>query len=288
MVVEAFITVLSLLAAGSVVRLRPRLAGTTLQTAWLWGVGAVLLVSGSCVWSLGRSAGAVGRADAWWYVTAVVALCPWLAVLGARRPGVRAWTWFVLWPLVAVLGVPVLSVGWSTSAELEVPAPLLLGYGLVLLMGVGNYVGTRYTLPAALAGLGNCLLVAPLSSFAPAWIEDSAWACTAGSAALAAAVLWAEQVSRFAAIVPPGLDRVWYDFRDTFGIVWARRVLDRVNQRAEAEGWQWRLTDGGLVATTPAPASPAEDPRIEHTFRWLLRRFVDPDWIDRRLAERPV
>jgi hypothetical protein len=30
------------------------------------------------------------------------------------------------------------------------------------------------------------------------------------------------------------------------------------------------------------------DERIEHSFRWLLKRFVDPEWIDLRLREPTV
>ena len=103
-------------------------------------------------------------------------------------------------------------------------------------------------------------------------------------------------------------DRVWFDFFDTFGIVWGRRIQDRVNFIAQKENWPLRLELDGFVANegrAPAEVDPLKlDPsntsvkqpamdqtaheefvaaRMDHTLRWLLRRFVDPGWIDERL-----
>jgi hypothetical protein len=87
-----------------------------------------------------------------------------------------------------------------------------------------------------------------------------------------------------------GPDRVWRDFRDQFGIVWAQRVRERINQRALQEQWPARLERPGFVNAdgTPAGASVASDPRIEHALRWLLRRFVDESWLNERLGTRPA
>jgi hypothetical protein len=94
----------------------------------------------------------------------------------------------------------------------------------------------------------------------------------------------------------PGIhrfDRLWSDFRDFFGIVWARRILDRVNFTAGEQNWPLRLhLDGfapfdskaGRSGAVPShEVSAAESQKIEHALRWLLRRFVDPQWIDERL-----
>ena len=80
-----------------------------------------------------------------------------------------------------------------------------------------------------------------------------------------------------------------YDFRDLFGVVWARRILDRVNNVACQEGWPVRLHFDGLASaddpSKPVELTPEQSARIESVLRWLLRRFVDPEWIDERMAE---
>ena len=96
-------------------------------------------------------------------------------------------------------------------------------------------------------------------------------------------------------------DRLWFDFFDTFGIVWGRRIQDRFNFVAEKEDWPSRLDLHGLnEATATNRDSRSSNPehqqrlfgqgetnsRMEHVFRWLLRRFVDPEWIDQRLGAK--
>ncbi len=101
------------------------------------------------------------------------------------------------------------------------------------------------------------------------------------------------------------IDQLWLDFFDTFGVVWGRRIQDRVNFIAEKECWPTRLELQGFVWTDTSeepsfqaltdevgaitdPACAVTEARIEHTFRWLLRRFVDPPWIDERLGSAPT
>ncbi len=110
-------------------------------------------------------------------------------------------------------------------------------------------------------------------------------------------------------MAPNRFDKLWFDFFDTFGIVWGRRIQDRVNFIATREGWPARLElDGFVWSDDLKPAVPDGttvsanlqelqingqqkysdnreiESRIEYTFRWLLRRFVDPAWIDERLG----
>ena len=71
-------------------------------------------------------------------------------------------------------------------------------------------------------------------------------------------------------------ERLWFWFRDNWGVVWALRVLERFNRAAEVSRWPVRLTWFGLAplrgqeGDQPAP-SPDE---LETTFRNLMRRFV--------------
>ncbi|MEX2286003.1 MAG: hypothetical protein WD648_02870 [Planctomycetaceae bacterium] len=307
-------------------RAKREVAATTLKDAWWWLMAASLLWTGawfiSSIWDGSDRA----IADRIWYAIAVVMLCPPVAVLGARRPIVRVWTWFVLLPLLLVLGLP-LAVGWGSGPPyppLELELPATLGCVLVLVMGAGNYFGTRFTLASLLFATSLLLLVVPLSAVVPdvglSPERARMWATVAiGSAAMSAR----HQSSRDGSMRNP-LDRLWLDFRDSFGIVWAKRLQDRINQTARDERWPVRLEMHELVESqsgeTPLPsreglgdfgelsrvegqslqsthpisnftrepvgsskATSRQSAQVEHTFRWLLRRFVESEWIDARL-----
>lgn len=287
---NVLISILWGLAVWRISRAGSGLSGTTLTPAYRWSLGAAaawtLAWGGEC---FPQQASPALRDLVWWLATLLV-LCPPLAVLGARRPGVQAWSWFVLWPLLAVLGWPaVLGVLQSTAAgAIRIPLPLMIGFALVLLMGLGNYAPTRYGLSAALAGIAACCVAAPLSEAAPPLPVTPDALRRAAVTALALAVLLADRQARLPSAASTPLVRLWTDFRNTFGVVWARRIADRINHRAASENWTWRLGDDGFHPLDPAApdsagATPECDPRIEQALRWQLDRHVTADWIDRRL-----
>jgi hypothetical protein len=260
-------------------------AGTTLVTTWRWGIAATLA---GVIAAVLAAVDVVSQAVAGlaWYGVSIAALCAPISVLGARRPGSRVWGWFVLAPLVAVLGWPAaaaLSANQVPQA-LQLEAPPLIGFALVLVMGCGNYVGTRFGLSACLFAAGQCLLVLPATRLA------SRWSIAPDECRAAGALLWllsataAHLALRSFRRDDHGVDRLWFDFRNLFGVVWAHRLQERVN--AEAAGGQWpaRLTPAGILWLPDADESVRSRtlPRIEHTLRWSLRRFVDEQWIDLR------
>jgi hypothetical protein len=174
-------------------------------------------------------------------------------------------------------------------------------------MGAGNYLGTRFALPALLSAAA--ILLVPVSMSSLHWFPESFPAGAAATLLLGIAVWMAAIAMRKAARrggnlspspTPMGegrvratspFDRLWNDFRDLYGIVWARRVMDRINDAAVHDGWPVRLHLHGFTGLDPAhPPSLAPDQlqQIERTLRWLLRRFVDPEWIDERIAERGI
>jgi hypothetical protein len=271
---------------------RIRLRKTTLLGAWLWGAGALGLWTITFFLTEGLGWLPEGAADQMWLASAVLLVCPFVAVLGARRPGSRVWDLFIVAPLAVVLDLPAVTA-WNrdfSPAALHLEVPMLAGYGLVLLMGAGNYLGTRFAVPALLAAAA--LLLVPVSMSSLHGLPEAIPARAVSTLLLGIAV-WAAALkmrkapakSRAGAITP--FDWLWNDFRDLYGIVWARRVLDRVNDAAVHDNWPVRLHLHGFAPLDPSrPLSLAsEDSRqIERTFRWLLRRFVDPDWIDERIA----
>ena len=97
---------------------------------------------------------------------------------------------------------------------------------------------------------------------------------------LSGAVVW-----RMNSRVQPcqqGFDEFWDRYRNTFGIVWAIRFMERVNATAEKEQWsaRWELD---RIAWQEVPEDERRHTleRMEHTVRWLGRRFADPEWLDR-------
>jgi hypothetical protein len=262
--------------------------GTTLIVAWIaaavsvgfWGVVALLAALAPGI--------PPERFSHLWYGVGIAALCPSVAVLGARRPIDRAWPIFVLLPLAAVLAVPSLSSLWSYGPDtpLQVETPMLIGFLLVLVMGSGNYLGTRYTVAALLYAAAVGLVVLPSTTVARQnpGISENPWVLrAAGTICMVASLLVARLSARRTATGIPDYDRLWIDFRDAYGIVWAKRVLERVNWSAREEHWAAELTFTGLVWRKPDATEEEQRQTIErlkHTLRWLLKRFVNDDWIE--------
>jgi len=291
-------------------KLRGHLAGTTLRTAWNWAAGGMLLWGVAWTASLLDPAIPAGIADQLWYAAALVLLCAPIAVLGAKRPGARVWAWFILFPLLLVLGWPAWFAwreGWPPR-DLVLVEPAFWAFVAVSIMGVGNYLGTRWAFSALLFELALLCVVAPLSAYRWNWLPGQELGRILGTFSLIAAV-WIPRLT-----APPrpvgahGLELVWWDFRDWFGIVWSRRLLERFNEmcrqsrlpvRLELEGF-WYRDSAGDPSATPAdagspptahpseryglPAAPEVCAGMERTLRWLLRRFVDPEWIDLRMT----
>ena len=274
---------------GQSFQLRRSMRGTTLTTSASWGILVAV------VWTAAWSLSALGFADSpevqdqLWYWAAVVSLVPPIAVLGAKRPGSEAWNFFVLVPLVLVLGWPALTV-WTAQGPgaLRVETPVLIGFVLVLVMGCGNYIATRLAFPALWYALSVVLVLAPCSTV------SAGSGVSAGGYRLAGVVslLLAVGGGGWMVLRPPlqenGPNRVWHDFREMFGIVWMKRAMDRINAEfAEHEQWPARLgTDGLEWSGTPTEEQRQHvEARWAYALHWLLRRFVDPEWIDRRLVE---
>ncbi len=284
MIAQIITVVATLATAVMTVRARHAVRQTTLTTAWAWALiaAASWCVAAAASLFLVPAASAVGQL---WYVAAVLALCPWIAVLGARRPTIRVWNWFVVVPLVAVLLWPV-ALCWMPRGpdRLILEAPHLVGFGLVLVMGSGNYLGTRFTGSAIMTVLAQIILIASLGS---SHVDRGsvAWFAAAAACLLFTATLSAFHIRRRHDDKSSVWDVLWRDFRDTFGIVWANRIAERVNDEAAKSNWIVRLQPHGFVSTALGQKADVSihASQIDHTLRWLLRRFVDDEWINSRL-----
>ncbi len=275
------------------VRLRRGLCGTALVHAWTATLLTWIVLMGVALVTL-MPFPLRPWANCLWYLAAVVALIPPIAALGARRPINRTWTWFVLAPLVAVFSWPIMPAVWSgaeSPAAFDLEMPVVVGFVLVSIMGAGNYLGLSHSISAVLWIAGLWLMVLPLCPTTAGWMTDP-WPARAWATLCLVAAGWIadRQVARRRRAVNAGrlpLDRVWGDFRELFGIVWARRIMERFNDDARRHGLQLRL---GLYGLEDAAGSRVDD-RVdaaslvaaETSLRWLLQKFVDPDWIDRRV-----
>jgi hypothetical protein len=276
---ESALSILGVFGIGSLFvvwrRARRSLAGTTLTSAVGWAMGA------TAAWC------------AAWIATRFRPVQ--IAVLGARRPTVRVWGAFVLFPLVLVFSWPALSglARGQSPGRFALEEPMLVGYALVLVMGTGNYaIGRGW---GGVVGW-NCaalLLLAPLSPFADR-LPLSASACRGAATCVAVVSAWLSLRLTRAPIEtaesgapPERFDRLWSDFRRQFGLVWSQRIRDSFNETARKSGWPVLLAPAGFLANPGEGTRHFGDERtlgeMEHCLRWLLRRFVDPEWIDRRL-----
>ena len=305
--IAASVLVLALLgvAFGPLRQLRHTLRPTALRMAWPWFCLAWI------AWfvALGLRLAAEstdGLRHAAWYVAAVATLAPLIAVLGGRWPTSRVWSLFVVLPLLLVLSWPVAAVclGMARWDRFELETPMLLGGLLVSVMGWGNFVGSRWTFEALLGMVGTMLLLWSLTpEISPSWLPADRCAL------LLAGVLACVSVSigrraRHSPSREPADDPVWMEFQTVFGMVWSRRIQDRVNEQARAKHWPvrlggrgWHDTSGqplGLVADSgPAGQSGAGQEMTTESategdargfLLWLLQKFVEPEWIARHDA----
>lgn len=265
------------------------LRGTTLLTAGGWSVAGLI------AWwfaVLCENLGLTSRSatDLLYYLTSVLLLCPGIAVLGARRPGHVTWNFFVLFPLVAVLLWPaVASVPLvEKDAALDLETPPLIGFALVAVMGTGNYFGTRFTLPAMVHAATLFLLSVSMwvSATDLALIPERTLARHMAAVAFMISVAVAALRAGESAEDLNSHERLWLDFVDQFGLVWAKRVMDRLNEAARHENWSAEFQWHGILRNPQATDDERSrtNARVEHNTRWLLKRFVNPEWIEKRLT----
>jgi hypothetical protein len=271
---------------------------TTLKPVWCWwAISGLVLAAAVLVSALKESA---GIADQLWYLAAVLLLCPLIAALGARRPGDVAWAFFVIIPLVLVLEWPAVSMMMTSDIHepLVLQTPAVIGVFLVLLMGAGNYLGTRFTLAVILLSAAVTCFVLSVCELRPerlAAVQLRYVGCIplvlAICSAIASLLRWNTS--------EVGIRRVWSDFRDSFGIVWSRRVAERFNLMATREKLDMRMRhDGPAVENATAEVRMLDSAetscrgdailacsrREEQILRWILKRFVDDEWLNTRFG----
>ncbi len=263
--------------------LRPLLRGLTAASALAWAILAIAVTLAAIAIRFSESV-PVSYASCLHYLAATLLLAPLIDILGARNPGHRAWPWFVVCPMVLVLQWPVISHLMSEQAttQFELPIPAMIGFLLVLVMGAGNYFGTGNTGTCFFGAIGIVLFVFPVTPWF-SWPGNGlllgSSVCLTISALLAEGRIKSDEQSA-------GHIRLWLDFRDTYGLVWARRVMDRINQFGDREEWDVVMTLDGFQSTVDdTPLNAKTHHRPIEILRWVLRRFASDEFLNQHLVE---
>ncbi len=246
-------------------------AGTALRPALLWGVAAQGLITWAFCLVLGSwGSGRVAVGGFPLYLASLSGLAFLVSVLNARRPGAGAWAWLMVL-MVVVFQIPKLEAhGLDLGAILNEPArlemPWTLFVGLLIAAGVGNFVGTSFTIRAIFMGwmLYECLIGSALA--AQNLPRSVIVAGVVVPLLIASSVLWIDRPER------NRIDGLWLWFRDHWGVVWAVRVMERFNREAEVAGWSYRLGWNGVIG---GEATEAELVAGALVLRGLLRRFAE-------------
>jgi hypothetical protein len=276
---------------------RGRLRETTMMAVWWWSLAAFCAVAATEICGPLLNNSSSNQFTALCYAAAMLTFCPMMAVLGAKRPQSRSWPWIVL-SLWLILLIPALH-GWlHRPGESIYVFPAWQWLLLILLaVSVANYLPTRYWAAAVLAAIAQVLFISehlPLGTFSPLTIGGVTIGPLLGLTALAAAI-WLVHWGDARRLPPPqGIDQLWIDFRDAFGVVWAVRVSQQINAYSEMYGWQVTLSWDGLHTLTDGiPGTKVVDESqldastaaaLRKMLRTTLRRFVPPEWIAIRLA----
>lgn len=260
--------------------------GTALRPALIWGALALAVSFCAQLFALTEPlSGGRPVAGRLTYVFVLAILAALVSVLNARTPGERVWAGLMVM-LVVVFMIPWLEeAGRIRRAAgvvlVHLDAPWTIFYGLLVLVGVTNYLPTRFGLAALCVGLALGLEYLgltradwPFARRAVVW-EWVAWA--------SAGAVWIARLSAGRGGAATGFNGLWFWFRDHWGVVWALRNQERFNRTAELANWPVRLTWYGL-ATVDDTADGRElpvPPEAEPAFRGLLRRFARPERLDR-------
>ena len=260
--------------------------GTALRPALVWATVAWVLAMAAQVAALAeRFSTSRPLAERFTYLFVLALLAALGSVLNARRPGGKAWA-VLMTLLVVVFLIPwledqTLLRRGASLPPLRLDAPWSIFYGFFVAVAVTNYLPTRFGSAAAAAG---ALFVLEYLALAPApWLVSRRAAIGSWTTwTLALVLALARSGARRAPSARCNCERLWFWFRDNWGVVWALRVLERFNRAAEVSHWRIRLTWFGVVTLSEESVnsqSPGPD-ELETTFRNLMKRFADSSRLD--------
>ncbi len=239
---------------------------TTLLHAIHWGLAAWL------AWVAVVALGPAVPVQPWSvprYLALCLTGCAGVAVLGARRPVAGAWN-FVVCGLLATMLLPLIEGAVIGAESMTVLRVLFLA--LTLAVGVLNYLPTRLWAAALLLAAGCAWEVVVLADpGALRWRRpdgfEPGWLCLA-------AAPWAGYLNWRRAPPCSSFDRLWWEFRNRYGLVWGQRVREQFNRAAVHAGWPVQLHWYGLLRFAAGePLDEEQQLELYRTLQALLKRF---------------
>lgn len=260
--------------------------GTTLIGPIVWTVIACWGVAGAefyLAFAGGRQE-ASSIAASLRYASALLVFCPPLAAMGAKRPQHHPWQFVVLslWGVLSLPAWEVLLIRPHQALDVEGLRAWFLP--ALILLGLANQLGTRFWPSALLAVSAQFAILTPY--FPLLRYDVGVWGSATALLLVDLAVLLVLLGVPRRRVDPKPLDRVWLDFRDAFGAVWALRLAERFNAASRCFEWNVNLEWDGF--TIPGGGSPDEqlpaevETVLRQNLKNLLRRFVSNEWIQRR------
>ena len=287
-----FVDVLSLIVSVSVLlvlaRMKTLFAGLTVKHSWRWALVAAVSLLASVAMSGRFFEISPALSSLLQLLSVVLMMTPAVSTLGARNPGVSVWQIFVVVPLIIVLLWPGLGDLISSRGKepLRLGIPAFSGLCLVLLMSMSTCVGTSLTLASLFFFFAVSLGLFP----AMGWMDlMSPWQSVIPFLLLSAVVLSARTIGIRGRAIETAqtrsalVDASWALFQDLYGLVWARRIQERVNQFASREKWNVLLTHEGFRDANGKSPSDLDLEKPRDALRWVLSRFADEQWIAEKL-----
>lgn len=285
------LTLVATLLAAAILLLRFRTAAATmLFIPWAWAVGTFAVIAAANWYAIlaqqnrfGLFGGTYGALH---FFAACGTLCPFVALIGAKRPQHSAWSFVVLafWGMISLPAVEVLLLHPGQDLEINsIRSWFLLA---LILAECCNFALTRYGISSLLLAAAQFFWLGPWLPwrFAPLWLDRE----VAGQLCLSAAIISAWLISLRETKSTNAFDALWSDFRDSFGLFWSLRLIERVNDTAKQAGWDFDLGWNGFRTKSDFQTLsklPAEiDAALRNCLQGSLRRFVSPEWIAQRLG----
>ncbi len=288
-IVHLAAAIVLVLLSWQLMRIRRELEGLVVMYSWYWAAAALggqwLCLLAMVLESRWLPVGWVSAAQ---YLASILLLTPQVCTLGARKPGAGPWQWFVVLPLIFVLFWPGLIqvINARGNASIQLSGPAIAAFCLVTVMSAAPGMGTAAT-GAALAHLIAVLCcVWPCLSPSFHWMPLLTPFILLWGSRMLLQELQRPTIPRDSEVdLLRRMNAVWQRFQTCYGLIWARRVQDRMLQFQRSERWTVTLDiDGFHSLNGNSSISRDELARPLESFRWTLGRFASPEWLDANLG----
>jgi hypothetical protein len=253
------------------------MCGTAMRYTCIWAVAAVAL------WAVVTGLAMIEPDPGSWNSVGYLRLlstgfltAPIVSVLGARRPGEKAWNLIVV-SLLVVFALPILEQ-WLLSRPIEsgrvgMDGPRAAFFLLVVGVGAINYCLTRFAIATVFFSLSPILQMCAIGPWNTGDLPArSVYFAVAGI--VASASVWMAYLSS-PRNEPHELATQWQRLRNGWGLLWSARVRERWNASVRRYGWPIRLNWFGPAITCDGATSPEQMAAAEREFNILARRFFE-------------